>query len=174
VTKRATTPRARSTKVSKSDDAPQPAAADTIAAPPSPSSSPARHAPSAGALDIQTIRRSWQPLLDRLVEQRQMILQANLQPATAASYDGATLELAFPPGKQFMAQRVQAKEDDLRKAFADVFGVSPRIVCTTRDEVPGSTPLVVDDEPGASSKAEALERLKSALGARVEGDEEGP
>jgi DNA polymerase III subunit gamma/tau len=161
---------ARRGRTSKSSTAE--AASPAAEAPAQPSSPQTPHAPSAGALDIHAIRRSWQQLLDRLIDQRQMILQANLQPATAASYDGATLELAFPPGKQFMAQRVQAKEDDLRKVFADVFGVSPRITCLTRDEVPGAQ-LVEDDEPGAASKDEAVARLRSALGARVEGDEEG-
>lgn len=133
------------------------------------------HAPSAGALDLHTIRRSWQQLLERLLERRQMILYANLQSVTAASYDGATLELAFPPGKGFAVKNVQAKEANLRAAFADVFGVSPRIVCLAREQGPGSEDGMeveaVDDEAPVSAE-DAVARLKAELGAEVEEIEE--
>jgi DNA polymerase III subunit gamma/tau len=130
----------------------------------------APHAPDAGSLDLQTIRRSWQQLLDRLHERRQMILHANLGSVTAASYDGATLELAFPPGRKFAVQKVQSKEDELREVFADVFGVSPRIRCVAREEVPGLSPIE-EDEPPASTE-DAVARLKAELGAQVESDAE--
>jgi DNA polymerase-3 subunit gamma/tau len=128
------------------------------------------HAPDTEALDLHAIRRSWQQLLDRLLERRQMILRANLESVTAASYDGVTLELAFPPGRKFAVQKVQSKEDELREAFADVFGVSPSIVCHGRDGVPGM-PLVDEDEPPPTS-ADAVARLKAEFGAEVEGVEE--
>jgi DNA polymerase-3 subunit gamma/tau len=124
------------------------------------------HAPSAGALDIQTIRRSWPQLLDHLAERRQMILRANLESATATAYDGTTLELAFPPGRKFSVQKVQSKEDDLRKVFTDVFGVSPRIMCVARDPLPGDV-VSVEDEPPATQE-DALARLKSELGAEID------
>jgi DNA polymerase-3 subunit gamma/tau len=128
------------------------------------------HAPSTDALDLQSIRRSWQQLLDRLLDRRQMVLRANLESATAAAYDGETLELAFPPGRKFAVQKVQAKEEELREAIADVFGVAPRIRCVARDGVPG---IEVEEEPPAS-KEDALARLKSELGAEVDESGEGP
>ncbi len=124
------------------------------------------HAPDAESLDIATIRRSWQQLLDRLLERRQMILRANLESVTAAAYDGAILELAFPPGRKFAVQKVQSKEGDLREAFADVFGVSPRIQCVARDGVPGMA-MVEEDDPPAGPE-DALARLKAEFGAEVE------
>jgi DNA polymerase III subunit gamma/tau len=124
------------------------------------------HAPDTGALDLHAIRRSWQQLLDRLHDRRQMILRANLESVTAAAYDGITLELAFPPGRKFAVQKVQSKEDELREAFADVFGVSPRIVCQGRDGVPGM-PLVDEEEP-PPTPADAVARLKAEFGAEVE------
>jgi DNA polymerase III subunit gamma/tau len=124
------------------------------------------HAPSAGSLDLQTIRRSWQQLLDRLLDRRQMILRANLESVTAASYDGSTLELAFPPGRKFSVQKVQSKEEELRQIFADVFGVAPRIRCVARDEVPG-LPAIEEDEPLATTE-DAVARLKAELGAEIE------
>ena len=126
----------------------------------------APHAPNADALDIQTIRRSWPNLLERLGERRQMILRANLESVTATAYDGATLELAFPPGRKFSVQKVQSKEEDLRKIFADVFGVSPRIVCVARDPLPRDA--LVEEEETPTSKEDALAALRAELGAEVE------
>jgi DNA polymerase-3 subunit gamma/tau len=123
------------------------------------------HAPDAGSLDIHTIRRSWQQLLDRLLDHRQMILRANLESVTAAAYDGLTLELAFPPGRKFAVQKVQSKEAELGVAFAEVFGVTPSIHCVLREQV-GSVPLV-DEEP-PSTPEDALARLRAELGAEIE------
>jgi DNA polymerase III subunit gamma/tau len=124
------------------------------------------HAPAASALDLHTIRRSWQQLLDRLLRERQMILHANLQSATAAAFDGATLELAFPPGRKFSVQKVQSKEAELRVVFAEVFGISPRIACVARDPLPEGTPLVEEDPP--ATPEDAMARLKAELGAEVD------
>ena len=54
-----------------------------------------------------------------------MILMANLESATAASWDGETLEISFPPGKKFGVEKVQGREPELQAAFVEVFGVSP-------------------------------------------------
>jgi DNA polymerase-3 subunit gamma/tau len=129
----------------------------------------APHAPDASNLDIQTIRRSWQQLLDRLLDQRKMTLRALLESVTAAGYDGETLELAFPPGRKFAVQKVQAKEDELRPVFFEVFGVSPRFRCVARDVVPG-VELIEEDEPPAT-REDALARLKEELGAEIEPEE---
>ncbi len=134
---------------------------------------PPPHAPDAGALDVTAIRRSWSQLLDRLGERRQMIIQASLESVTAAAYDGETLELAFPPGKKFAVQKVQSKHEEFREAFADVFGVRPRIRCVAREPLVDA-PLIEDDEPSPSHE-DAVARLKQELGAEVEEVEEvGP
>ena len=112
------------------------------------------------------IRRAWPQLLERLLERRQMILRANLESVTATAYDGTTLELAFPPGRKFAVQKVQSKEEDLRSVFAEVFGVSPRIVCVARDAGPGG--LVVDDEEPPASHEDAVAALQREFGAEVE------
>jgi len=154
---------------------PTPEAAGEPEAPSTPSTPqkhPEPHAPSTEALDLQTIRRSWQQLLDRLLDRRQMVLRANLESATAAAYDGETLELAFPPGRKFAVQKVQAKEEELREVIADVFGVAPRITCVARDGIPGVQ--LIDDEEPPATKEDALARLKSELGAEVDEAGEGP
>jgi DNA polymerase-3 subunit gamma/tau len=131
---------------------------------------PAPHAPSAEGLDLQTIRRSWPRLLERLSERRQMILRANLESVTAAAYDGTTLELAFPPGRKFSVQKVQDKQDELRQAFTDVFGTAPTIRCVARDGAPGVVTIEEEGEPPASP-ADAVARLKEQFGAEVEGED---
>ena len=42
-----------------------------------------------------------------------MILMANLESATAMSWDGETLEILFPPGRKFGVEKVQAREAEL-------------------------------------------------------------
>ncbi len=126
----------------------------------------APHAPSAGSLDLHTIRRSWPQLLERLAERRLMILRANLESVPASAYDGVTLELAFPPGRNFAISKVQSKEEDLREALADVFGVSPKIVCVARAPVSGVSEPYEEEPP--PTREDAVNRLKKELGAEVE------
>jgi DNA polymerase-3 subunit gamma/tau len=125
------------------------------------------HAPSTGSLDVGAIRRSWDQLLERLRDQRQMILMANLETATAASWDGETLEISFPPGKKFGVEKVQAREAELQAAFVEVFGVSPRIRCLAREDV-GDPLLGTDDDEHPVTAEDAIARLKAELGAEPE------
>jgi DNA polymerase-3 subunit gamma/tau len=129
----------------------------------------APHAPSAGSLDIPAIRRSWPQFLARLAELRKMVLFGSLESVTAVSFDGHTLELAFPPGRKFAVTKVQSKEDEFREVFADVFGVRPRIVCVARDLVV-ETPIVDEDGETPPTHEDAVERIKAELGAEVEAD----
>jgi DNA polymerase-3 subunit gamma/tau len=134
---------------------------------------PVPHAPSAGTLDVGTIRRSWTQLLSHLQDRRQAVLRAGLESVTPASYDGVTLELAFPPNKKWAVQKVQSKEADLQEALVAIFGVSPRIACVERGVPAGVAvdDLGVEEEPPADAE-EALARLKAELGAEVEAVEE--
>jgi DNA polymerase III subunit gamma/tau len=132
------------------------------------------HAPSAGSLEVASIRRSWPQLLAHLAEKRQMILKANLESATAAGFDGAVLELAFPPGKKYAVEKVAAKETELKEALVAVFGISPRIVCVERGGPIGAVADMIeeDDEPPPDTKS-AMERLKAEFGAELEAGEDG-
>jgi hypothetical protein len=98
-----------------------------------------------------------------------MILRANLESVTAAAYDGATLDLAFPPGRKFSVQKVQDKQDELRQAFTDVFGTAPVIRCVARDPAPGGATIEEDGEPPVSPE-DAVARVKEQFGAEVEGE----
>ena len=88
------------------------------ASPPVPETrEPQPHAASADSVDAAMLRRSWPALIDHLGSARQPILKAILESATVASYDGDTLELAFPPDRKVGPEKVAARQDDLRSAL---------------------------------------------------------
>src|SRR5207342_3149766 len=58
---------------------------------------PVPHAADAASVDVAMLRRSWGSLVQHLGQGNQPVLRALMESATPAAYDGATLELAFPP-----------------------------------------------------------------------------
>ena len=128
---------------------------------------PVPHAADAGSVDVAMLRRSWGALIDHLGTLRQPILRAILESATVASFDGESLELAFPPDKKFAVQKVEGRQDELRQALSDLFGVSPRVVCVVRESRAPSEPasISVVDEEDPPDDAEALRRVQEMLGA---------
>jgi hypothetical protein len=108
---------------------------------------------------------------------RQMILKAILESATVATYDGETLELAFPPDRKVGPQKVDERQDDLRAALGDLFGIQPKITCVVREHRdPSGGPAAVEivDEEETPDEAEALRRVQEMLGAQVSGESPGP
>jgi DNA polymerase III subunit gamma/tau len=140
------------------------------------SAAPARpHAADAGSLDVAMLRRGWPSLIEHLGQIRQPILRALLESATVASYDGSTLELAFPPDKRFGVQKVVDRQDELQQALEHLFGVRPAIACVVRESrEPAGGPAVVElvDEEDTPSDEEALRRVQEMLGAQLAGDAE--
>jgi DNA polymerase III subunit gamma/tau len=124
------------------------------------------HAADAGSIDVSMLRRSWPTLMDHLGGNRQAILRAILESATVAAYDGQTLELAFPPDRTFGPEKVEARQDELRVALKELFGIDPTIVCVVRESVE-SAPAVIDlvEEEDVPDDAEAMRRVKEMLGA---------
>ena len=150
-------------------EAPAPSVA-TPAAPPSDEAAtqmPVPQAADAGSVDVAMLRRSWGALIDHLGQLRQPILRAVLESATVASFDGETLELAFPPDKRFGVQKVQDRQDELQQALGDLFGIAPRITCVVRESrEPGGAPSVeIIEEEDTPSDDEALRRVQEMLGA---------
>jgi hypothetical protein len=135
---------------------------------------PVPHAADAGSVDVALLRRSWQSLLEHLSGNRQMILAAILESATVASYDGATLELAFPPDRKVGPQKVEGKKPELQAALGDLFGVRPDIVCVVREVRDAGGPATVEivDEDEVVDEAEALRRVQEMLGAQVAAETE--
>ncbi|TMK35423.1 MAG: DNA polymerase III subunit gamma/tau [Actinobacteria bacterium] len=128
---------------------------------------PVPQAADAGSVDVAMLRRSWGALIDHLGQLRQPILRAVLESATVASFDGETLELAFPPDKRFGVQKVQDRQEDLQQALGHLFGITPRITCVVRESrEPGGAPSVeIVDEEDTPSEDEALRRVQEMLGA---------
>jgi DNA polymerase III subunit gamma/tau len=147
-----------------------PAEAEPPPAPvePSPATPGTPHAASASSVDVGMLRRSWPTLIEHLGERRQPILRALLESATVASFDGESVELAFPPQFRSNVKRVEDRVETLRSALGDLFGISPRIVCVVRESsVGGDEPAAVAnvEEAEEPSEEEALKRLKDVLGA---------
>jgi len=135
---------------------------------------PVPHAADAGSVDVALLRRSWQSLLEHLSANRQMILAAILESATVASYDGSTLELAFPPDRKVGPQKVEGKKPELQAALGDLFGVRPDIVCVVREVRDAAGPAAVEivEEDEVIDEAEALRRVQEMLGAQVAAETE--
>ena len=158
---------------------PQPVEVPSEAAPaaeaPPAAAADAPHAASADSVDVAMLRRSWQTLLDHLSERGQPVLRALLVSATPASFDGETLELAFPPSFRNNLRQVNSRVDKLQDALSDLFGIRPMIECVTREAHAGGTePAAADyvEEEKEPTDEEALKRLKDVLGATPTDEEE--
>jgi DNA polymerase-3 subunit gamma/tau len=154
-----------------------PAATETPAPAQAAPSGDAPHAASASSVDVGMLRRSWPTLLDHLSEAGQPVLRALLVSATPASFDGETLELAFPPSFRNNLRQVTARADRLQAALGDLFGIRPRIESVTREAHAGATePAAADfvEEAEEPSEEEALKRLKEVLGATPADEPDAP
>jgi DNA polymerase-3 subunit gamma/tau len=134
---------------------------------------PVPQAADAGSVDVAMLRRSWPALMQHLGESGKQVVRASLESATVASFDGETLELAFPPDRRFAVQKIESREDVLRQALTDLFGISPRVSCVVRgSREPGAAPTEAVEEDDAPDEAEALRRVQEMLGATpIEGGE---
>ena len=162
--------------VRESSEAPASAPTADAVTPPSasPQQMPVPHAADAGSVDVALLRRSWQSLLDHLSSNREMILAAILESATVASYDGTTLELAFPPDRKVGPQKVEGKKAELKAVLGDMFGIRPDIVCVVREvrDATGPATIEIVEEDEVVDEAEALKRVQEMLGSQVSGDAE--
>jgi DNA polymerase III subunit gamma/tau len=130
---------------------------------------PVPHAADASTVDVAMLRRSWGSLVQHLGQSNQPVLRALMESATPAQFDGATLELAFPPTFRNTVKQVESREDALRQAIQELFGIMPAIVCVVRESRAGDAatavePVEEDDAP--SDDAEALRRVQEMLGAQ--------
>jgi len=146
--------------------------AEAVVAPePEPASPPQPGAvPGSGpAVDVDMLRRSWPAVLERV----KAVLRAVLEIATPVAYDGATLELAFPPNRTFGVAKVEEREGELRAVLQEVFGISPKVRCVVREAAAGPASVeVVEDAPPLGEEA-VLARLKSEFDATETTEPEG-
>jgi DNA polymerase III subunit gamma/tau len=146
-------------------------------APAAPAAADVPHAASADSVDVSMLRRQWPSLLDHLSQIGQPVLRALLESATPATFDGETLELAFPPSFRNNLRQVASRADKLQAALSDLFGIRPRIESVTREAHAGGTEPAAAayvEEAEEPSEEEALKRLKDVLGATPADEPDAP
>jgi DNA polymerase-3 subunit gamma/tau len=121
-------------------------------------------------LSFQDIQRVWPSVLQKLSETAPA-LAATFDGARPVSFDGAGLQVGFPPEMTFNKKKADSPErrDTLAAAFAAVTGVGlrPAYVTLSGDEAPPpDTPAPGSDE---IDEEELLERLKSEFNAEEVG-----
>jgi DNA polymerase-3 subunit gamma/tau len=138
----------------------------------------APHAATTGGVDVAMLRRSWPSLMEYLASHREPLLQASLESATVSSFDGQTLEIAFPPQLARKGpQNVERKQDALREALQAVFGVRPIVTSVTResiepvDEGPAAAAVEIVEEEEVPDETEALRRAQELLGGSARGSD---
>jgi len=172
-------PKAKPKASSKNDEAPKPAA-DTVAvveetpvAVPDAGADgtqlPVPHAADAASVDVAMLRRSWGSVIQHLGQRKQAVLRALMESATPTSYDGTTLEIAFPPTFKNTVKQVESRQAAFQEVLQEMFGISPEISCVVRESRAGDDgthvePVEEDDAPG--DDAEALRRVQEMLGAQ--------
>jgi DNA polymerase-3 subunit gamma/tau len=130
---------------------------------------PVPHAADAASVDVAMLRRSWGSLVQHLGQSNQPVLRALMESATPTQFDGTSLELAFPPTFRNTVKQVESREDALRQAIQELFGVSPSIECVIRESRAGDTPAAlesVEEDDVPADDAEALRRVQEMLGAQ--------
>jgi DNA polymerase-3 subunit gamma/tau len=129
---------------------------------------PVPQAADAGSVDVAMLRRSWGSVIQHLGQRKQAVLRALMESATPTSFDGQTLEIAFPPTFKNTVKQVESREAAFQQVLQELFGISPAISCVVResrsgDEAAHVEPVEEDDAP--SDDAEALRRVQEVLGA---------
>jgi DNA polymerase-3 subunit gamma/tau len=172
-------PKAKPKASAKNDEAPKPAA-DTVAiveetpvAVPDAGADgtqlPVPHAADAASVDVAMLRRSWGSVIQHLGQRKQAVLRALMESATPTSFDGTTLEIAFPPTFKNTVKQVESRQAAFQEVLQELFGISPEISCVVRESRAGDDgthvePVEEDDAPG--DDAEALRRVQEMLGAQ--------
>src|SRR6185436_5204206 len=135
---------------------------------------PVPQAADAGSVDVAMLRRSWGSVIQHLGQRKQAVLRALMESATPTSFDGETLEIAFPPTFKNTVKQVESREAAFQEVLQELFGISPEISCVVRESRAGDDgthvePVEEDDAPG--DDAEALRRVQEMLGAQPVTDE---
>jgi DNA polymerase-3 subunit gamma/tau len=130
---------------------------------------PVPHAADAASVDVAMLRRSWGSVIQHLGQRKQAVLRALMESATPTSFDGTTLEIAFPPTFKNTVKQVESREAAFQEVLQELFGISPAISCVVRESRTGDDathvePVEEDDAP--ADDAEALRRVQEMLGAQ--------
>ena len=137
---------------------------------------PVPHAADAGSVDVALLRRSWQPLLDHLSANRQMILAAILESATVAELRRRDARARLPARSSKVGpQKVEGKKAGAAgRARRPVRHQARHRVRRARGRATPAGPAAVEivEEDEVVDEAEALKRVQEMLGAQVAADAE--
>src|SRR3954464_11314629 len=130
---------------------------------------PVPHAADAASVDVAMLRRSWGSVIQHLGQRKQAVLRALMESATPTSYDGTTLEIAFPQTFKNTVKQLESRQAAFQDVLQELFGISPDISCVVRESRAGDDgthvePVEEDDAP--ADDAEALRRVQEMLGAQ--------
>jgi DNA polymerase III subunit gamma/tau len=142
----------------RSDRAPAPANAPAAAAAPTPAgpgsgpppAAPAAPASSAGALDVDTIRRMWPEVLSTLAGMKRTTWSLVSHYAQVLGYDGARLVLGFDSAGRAQSFGKGAHQEFLRQALIEVIGLDCRFEAVSGEAAQPSPPV---PPPTAASSA---------------------
>ncbi|MEP6973619.1 MAG: DNA polymerase III subunit gamma/tau [Actinomycetota bacterium] len=151
------------------EPAAEPAAPVVVPDVPAGTQLPVPHAADAASVDVAMLRRSWGSLIQHLGQSNQPVLRALMESVTPSAFDGTTLELAFPPTFKNTVRQVESRDDALRQALQELFGITPAIVCVVRESRGGDTAVhveAVEEDEVPADDAEALRRVQEMLGAQ--------
>ena len=129
---------------------------------------PVPHAADAASVDVAMLRRSWGSVIQHLGQRKQAVLRALMESATPTSFDGTTLEIAFPPTFKNTVKQVESREGAFQQVLQELFGISPAITCVVRESRSGDDAVhveAVEEDDAAGDDAEALRRVQEMLGA---------
>ena len=129
---------------------------------------PVPQAADAASVDVAMLRRSWGSVIQHLGQRKQAVLRALMESATPTSFDGTTLEIAFPPTFKNTVKQVESREAAFQQVLQELFGISPAIICVVRESRSGDDAVhveAVEEDDAAGDDAEALRRVQEMLGA---------
>jgi len=129
---------------------------------------PVPQAADAASVDVAMLRRSWGSVIQHLGQRKQAVLRALMESATPTSFDGTTLEIAFPPTFKNTVKQVESREAAFQQVLQELFGISPAITCVVRESRSGDDAVhveAVEEDDAAGDDAEALRRVQEMLGA---------
>jgi DNA polymerase-3 subunit gamma/tau len=129
---------------------------------------PVPQAADAASVDVAMLRRSWGSVIQHLGQRKQMVLRALMESATPTSFDGTTLEIAFPPTFKNTVKQFETREAAFQQVLQELFGISPAITCVVRESRSSDEAVhveAVEEDDAAGDDAEALRRVQEMLGA---------
>lgn len=113
-----------------------------------------------GSVDIETVRKCWQEILDRIKKVR-MSARAFLIEGQPVAVDNGHLILGFPSEYSFHKEKVEQPENKnaIEQVINEVIGAKLQLKCGFKDELAGGPAASDDRETGGGQLVEEAVRL---------------